>query len=341
MSVAEPDVPAAGGVCPPVLSNPAAPARRERGRPLPESRAGEPTWEIAERMYPPQGAWTDAEYDRLAEGCPVPVVFDGGTVRFLADARRESTPGEPTWEVAEFCHPRQGDWTEEDYFAVGDACAGTVEFADGTLEFQALPDFVHADLGAFLYDLFRDHCRLHDAGLTRFATLTVRGLPENRNREPDVLVLRPGTRRGRRYPTPRDVLEHPDGRLFVLCERSARDQRCGRAGEVDPGHDADADRRPADRADHAAGGSRVRRLDGHHQRRRRRARRDRRAAGALRGDDGDLLYRSRLPRRTVGGIRRHPRPCRQLNVARGSGPVASVPIRFRSLRATPNPRPFA
>ena len=172
-----------------------------------ESRVGEPTWEIAERFYPRQGQWTEQQFEWLADDCPVPVTFDAGTVRFLADARRESSRGEPTWEAAEFCHPLQGEWTEADYFAVGDGCTGVVEFADGTLEFQALADFAHAGLHRFLFLLFHAHCQATGAGETFSGQLTVRGLPENRNREPDVLIARPGVDRGRRrYPAPRDVL---------------------------------------------------------------------------------------------------------------------------------------
>ncbi|MFH5805511.1 Uma2 family endonuclease [Alienimonas sp. DA493] len=179
---------------------------REDGLPSVTSRPGEPTWEIAERMYPRQGDWTEEEYLRVRSLSDRTVEFVGGFLDFHGEVRRASAPGEPTWEVAEFAYPRQGAWTEEEYFEVEAACEGTVEFVDGVLDFHAMPDFVHADLHHFLFKLFDGFCEATGAGFVRSGQLTVRGLPANRNREPDLLVLKPQTQRGRGYPSPDDVL---------------------------------------------------------------------------------------------------------------------------------------
>lgn len=45
------------------------------------SKRGEPVWELAERFYPPQGAWTAAEY--LALDTNHLIEFDHGALEFL------------------------------------------------------------------------------------------------------------------------------------------------------------------------------------------------------------------------------------------------------------------
>ena len=165
---------------------------------------GEPTWEIAERMYPRQGGWTRDQADRLAPAVATPFRFDAEarTLRFdrngalSAGLTRKSERGEPTWELAELLHPRQGDWTERDYLAIEDSCLGKVEFAGGTLEFSALPDLRHARLCQRIADLFRRLLEPAERGEVLGSELTfkiLRGHPlwDDRDRIPDVTALRP------------------------------------------------------------------------------------------------------------------------------------------------------
>ena len=178
------------------LNDPADPARRKAGLPLLRSRIGEPTWEIAERMYPRQGAWTEEEYFRLRPSIERTVEFVRGFLDFHGEVRRESALGEPTWEVAEFAHPRQGAWTEEEYLEIEDACLGKVEFAAGALEFLTLPDLRHARLCQRIADLFRRLLEPVGRGEVLGSELTckvLRGHPrwEDRDRIPDMTALRP------------------------------------------------------------------------------------------------------------------------------------------------------
>lgn len=65
---------------------------------------------------------------------------------------RLSPPNEPeyAWEVATL-FPEQGAWSEEDYLDLTDHNNRRVEFADGRLEFVAMPTEMHECLVQFLY----------------------------------------------------------------------------------------------------------------------------------------------------------------------------------------------
>ena len=113
----------------------------------PPSQVGEPTWELAERLYPRQGEWTMEEFLALenrgikyVDGC---LEFPGANTYL-----RNSKPGEPTWELAERGYPRQGDWTESEYFALE---LRGVELVDRRLEFLPVPTIRHQDIMLFLY----------------------------------------------------------------------------------------------------------------------------------------------------------------------------------------------
>ena len=147
-------------------------------------------------MYPRQGSWTEDEYLRLQPLSDRTVEFVGGFLDFHGEIRRASASGEPTWEVAEFCWPRQGRWTEEEYLSVEEACLGRVEFAAGMLEFLALPRLRHARLCSRIADLFRRSIEPAGLGEVLGSELTckiLRGHPdwEDRDRIPDVTTLRP------------------------------------------------------------------------------------------------------------------------------------------------------
>lgn len=63
-------------------------------------------------------------------------------------ARKPSGP-DLTWEIARL-FPAQGDWTEDDYFALDDN--HFVEYADGFLEFLPMPTIFHQLILQFIYE---------------------------------------------------------------------------------------------------------------------------------------------------------------------------------------------
>jgi Uma2 family endonuclease len=99
--------------------------------------------------------------------------------------RRPSQRGEPTWEIAER-YPQQGEWTEEDYFAL--EADYFVEFVDGVLEFLPMPTLAHQDIVDFLHELLKSYVNSHNLGKVRFAPLPVK-LFKGRIREPDLVYL--------------------------------------------------------------------------------------------------------------------------------------------------------
>ncbi|MDZ4685003.1 MAG: Uma2 family endonuclease [Planctomycetaceae bacterium] len=117
---------------------------------------------------------------------------------------RPSSRGEPVWELAELYYPRQGQWTEEEYLALGSN--RLIEFSDGVLEFLTMPRLTHARVSRFISDMLRAHVEPQRLGETLWAPVSVR-LREGKLREPDVLFLRNGR------PTTRDV---PDGADLVV-----------------------------------------------------------------------------------------------------------------------------
>ena len=180
------------------------------------SRPGEPTWEIAERAYPRQGSWSEGEYLRLSRLSDRRVEFVDGALDFHGTVSRPSAVGEPTWEVAEFCFPRQGTWTEGEYLAVRPAVEGRVEFIHGTLDFHEMVDWAHGLLCRWLFLWLHESAAASGGGEVQFAPVTVES--GEIDREPDLFVLRPGVRRaGRRSPDADDLLA-----AFEVVSRSRR-----------------------------------------------------------------------------------------------------------------------
>lgn len=99
--------------------------------------------------------------------------------------RRTSKRGEPTWEIAE-AYPRQGEWTEADYFAL--EANQFVEFVDGMLEFLPMPTFIHQAIVKFLFLQLLNYVEPRKLGNVHFAPLPVR-LFKGRIREPDIICL--------------------------------------------------------------------------------------------------------------------------------------------------------
>ncbi len=118
-----------------------------------------------------------------------------------------SQVGEPTWEVAEDLFPKQGDWTEEEYFDLAGRIGRRVEFVRGFLDFHGMVSWAHALLCRFLYDWLRANHDVCGGAEPLFAPATVQVVPGEIDREPDVFLLRPGVARGgRRYPSGDDLL---------------------------------------------------------------------------------------------------------------------------------------
>jgi Uma2 family endonuclease len=89
-------------------------------------------------------------------------------------------------EVAELW-PRQGDWTEESYFALPDTNR-LVELSEGKLIMPPHPTNTHQQVVGNLYRVFYAFIDAHDLGILRFAPLPVRLWPD-KVREPDILFV--------------------------------------------------------------------------------------------------------------------------------------------------------
>lgn len=98
------------------------------------------------------------------------------------------TVKEPAWEVA-YLFPAQGEWTEEDYFALPDNTR--FELADGRLERLPMPTTSHHRIVAFLYRLLLNFVgRRYPGAEALFASLPIR-LGPNTLREPDIVLMLP------------------------------------------------------------------------------------------------------------------------------------------------------
>ena len=100
---------------------------------------------------------------------------------------RPSKRGEPSWEVA-CCFPRQGEWSEEDYFAF-ETANFPVELVDGCLEFLPMPTPSHQRLSRYLARRLEDVVAAQSLGEVLSAPCPVR-LWKGRVREPDVFFVR-------------------------------------------------------------------------------------------------------------------------------------------------------
>jgi len=95
---------------------------------------------------------------------------------------------EPVWEVARL-FPAQGEWTEEDYFALPDNTR--LELVAGRLEWLPMPTTSHQRILAFIYGLLLAFVNRHYPGAeVLFASLPIRLAP-NTLREPDIVLMLP------------------------------------------------------------------------------------------------------------------------------------------------------
>lgn len=90
----------------------------------------------------------------------------------------------PTWEMA-LLYPDQGSWSEDDYLALD---AGRhVEFSQGSVEFQPMPDEKHQAIVCFFVQALKAFARRR-GGRATMAPFPMR-LWEEKYREPDVLFI--------------------------------------------------------------------------------------------------------------------------------------------------------
>jgi Uma2 family endonuclease len=91
-----------------------------------------------------------------------------------------------TYEVAEL-FPRQGQWSEHDYWALPERNR-IIELSDRKLVIPPMPTNTHQMIIGNLFVALRIFLEQHSAGLVRVAPLPVR-LWEGKIREPDVMVM--------------------------------------------------------------------------------------------------------------------------------------------------------
>lgn len=109
-----------------------------------------------------------------------PVGVETGRTTRTKPGRRLST------EVARL-FPRQGQWTEADYFKLPETNR-IVELSEGRLVMPDMPTDLHQYVVGEIFARMRDHVRDHRLGHVRVAPLRVRLWP-GKIREPDVVFL--------------------------------------------------------------------------------------------------------------------------------------------------------
>lgn len=106
----------------------------------------------------------------------------------VVKATKRDKRGSPTWAIS-LDFPRQGDWTEDDYFAIEGKNNRLKELCDGFLEVLPMPTLDHQEIVRILYDALRDHLRsIHNQGKIYFAPCPIR-FSAKLIREPDLFYL--------------------------------------------------------------------------------------------------------------------------------------------------------
>lgn len=128
-------------------------------------------------------------------------------------AKKETTSlppsriGEPVWELSRF-YPRQGEWTEADYFALPDT--RFVELKNGCLEFKSMPRRIHQLFARFLFLALHHFVEARKLGEVHFTGLNVR-LEPGHVRVPDICYLSP-----RKLGDPREIQDLADLTVEVV-----------------------------------------------------------------------------------------------------------------------------
>ena len=142
-----------------------------------------------------------------------PPPADSETGQELHEPR--SARGTPVWEIAHL-YPLQGHWDEQDYLSL--ETGRLVEFEDGFVEFLPMPSLEHQAIVRFLFRLLDQFVSDAKLGDTYFAPLSIR-LGPGKYREPDLVFVKPGRKRNRRF------IEGADLVLEVVSESAADRQR--------------------------------------------------------------------------------------------------------------------
>jgi Uma2 family endonuclease len=100
-------------------------------------------------------------------------------------SRKASEP-ELTWEIARL-FPAQGDWSEEDYFALDNN--HFVEYADGFLEFLPMPTIFHQLILQYIFSRLEKFVVANELGIVVISGYKVR-LRARNYREPDILFIK-------------------------------------------------------------------------------------------------------------------------------------------------------
>lgn len=104
------------------------------------------------------------------------------TPKVLELARQEGR--RPTWEMA-LVYPDQGGWTVDDYLDLD--LGRHIEFTNGSLEFQPMPNEEHQAILFFLVSALKTYAARH-GGRAHMAPLPMR-LWDEKFREPDALYM--------------------------------------------------------------------------------------------------------------------------------------------------------
>ena len=104
----------------------------------------------------------------------------------VVQEKRGVETSELTLEVAQLW-PRQGQWTEADYFVLPDANR-FVELSEGTLVMPPHPTHTHQRIVGNLYRALYDFVVAHGPGTVQLGPLPVRLWP-GKIREPDILFM--------------------------------------------------------------------------------------------------------------------------------------------------------
>lgn len=98
---------------------------------------------------------------------------------------RETALAEPAWEFARL-FPAQGQWDEEDYFAI--ATNQLVEFSNGHLEVLEMPSIAHQLIALALFRLFDRWVEAQALGKVLLAPIKIQLWP-GKYREPNLVLI--------------------------------------------------------------------------------------------------------------------------------------------------------
>lgn len=113
----------------------------------------------------------------------------------MASTTRERRP---TWELADFFFPHQGDWTVDSYLRLD--TNWLIEFTDGFLDVLPMPEEIHFYVQRFIFAAVEAFLATRRKGVAHVAPFKIR-IRSDAFREPDVCILidEADPRRGRKY----------------------------------------------------------------------------------------------------------------------------------------------